>query len=89
MGGDAAPEAQPTVRASQRARKAPSKYDNSEPTAADLYKHPSTDPIDASNWGIDFLKRQQDEPWFNHFDFVDVHVEAAANKKIFWTQSHR
>ena len=70
-------------RLSTRARKAPIKLGDDE--RVDLPRHHSTAPIDASNYGVRWLKRQMKKEtnlFENHYDFIKVPVEAI--RKIFW-----
>ena len=89
MAGDAAPApprrsgraAKPSIRVVQ------DDNDTLYPRDIALPTHPSTHPIDASNYGYRWLKRQKqlDKEWFKHLDFINVGLDII--KKLFWTDN--
>ena len=73
-----------TGRRSSRARKRPIKLGEDD-EHVELPRHHSTSPIDASNYGVRWLKRQMKKEtnlFENHYDFIKVPL--AAIRKIFW-----
>ena len=86
MAGDAAPA---PVRRSSRAAKPSIKVDNDTlyPRDIPLPIHPTEHPIDASNYGYRWLKRQKqlNKEWFKHLDFINVGLDII--KKLFWTDN--